>query len=286
MAKKKTDSGAFDALKKNIEDGRIESLYAFYGEESYLIDDTVRRLRSKLVPEGLEEFNDRRFDGRSLNTREFAEAVEAMPFFSERTLIEVDDYDFSKGREAAMDDMLAILGDLPEYACVIFVYKTAEFKIDGRTKKGMALKKLFKAVEFSPLEQTRLAVWVQRRFVAAGKKIDRQTADYLVFVSDGLMASLVSETDKVASYAREELVTRADIDAVVVPSLDATVYNMTDALLEGNSDAAVSESISAIIPRTDILKKILFITPKTSHKSVFSYVYDNERYFNSEKLIN
>jgi len=54
------------------------------------------------------------------------------------------------------------------------------------------------------------------------------------------MNTLISEIGKVGAYARGRRVTRADIDAVATPQLDAVVFQMTDAIAAGNFDKAAS----------------------------------------------
>jgi DNA polymerase-3 subunit delta len=54
------------------------------------------------------------------------------------------------------------------------------------------------------------------------------------------MNGLISEIGKIGSYASHRVVTRADIDAVATPQLDAVVFQMTDAIAAGNFDKAAS----------------------------------------------
>ena len=54
------------------------------------------------------------------------------------------------------------------------------------------------------------------------------------------MNGLISEIGKIGAYAKGHRVTRADIDAVATPQLDAVVFQMTDAIAAGNFDRAAS----------------------------------------------
>ena len=54
------------------------------------------------------------------------------------------------------------------------------------------------------------------------------------------MNTLISEIGKIGAYAKGKRITRADIDAVATPQLDAVVFQMTDAIAAGNFDKAAS----------------------------------------------
>ncbi|MBR5381334.1 MAG: hypothetical protein IK136_01800 [Oscillospiraceae bacterium] len=96
MAEKKRGGDGYRAFRRALAEDKIENAYVFYGEERYLLDHSLSELRKKLVTEGLEEFNHRRFEGRGLTISELSEAVDALPVFAERTLVEVRDFEFSR----------------------------------------------------------------------------------------------------------------------------------------------------------------------------------------------
>ena len=54
------------------------------------------------------------------------------------------------------------------------------------------------------------------------------------------MTGLISEIGKIGAYAQHRAVTRADIDAVAIPQLDAVVFQLTDAIAAGDFDKASS----------------------------------------------
>lgn len=240
MAKKKADNAAYANLKKEINENRLKNLYIFYGEERYLLEYYLGWLRKVILSEGMAEFNHRRFDGKNLDVDELEEAVDTLPVFAQRTLIEVYDFNIFKSDEGTKERLTELFADIPEYVCLVFIYDTVEFKIDGRVKINNEIKKYFSVVEFQEQEQSDITNWIGRRFKALGKQIDRPTAEYLAFVSGGLMTALVTEIEKVSAYSDEKTVSRESIDAVVTPVLDAVTYKLTDAILQRKFDLAAS----------------------------------------------
>lgn len=235
--KKHTGNTAYKELQNDLKAGTLKNLYAFMGEEGYLLKYCLGELR-KRIPKGTEQFNHRRFDGKSMSVNELAEALDALPVFSETTLTEIWDYDFSRISEETRNSLYSVLSDIPDYARVVFIFDTVEFKLDGRIKQNAAIKKLFTQVEFNVQEQGELAGWIKRHFKALGKSIGREAAEHLAFITGGLMTTLDTEIEKLAAYCKGEEVTVRDIDAVVTPALDAAVYELTDSMMRGNFDLA------------------------------------------------
>ena len=238
MAKKNTENSAYKKLRADLKAGAPERVYVFHGEERFLLEDAVRRLRAG-VAEGTEEFNHHVLDGRSLAMDDLAEAVDALPVFSERTLTEVSDFDFSKLGEEARKELIRILSDVPEYTCVVFIFDTVEYKLDGRVKANQELKKLFTEVEFTALESGELRRWLDRGFATGGKRITADAALRLIEMTGGLMTGMRTEVEKLISYVPGDTVETRDVEAVVTPVPDAALWQLTDALLEGRGDRAM-----------------------------------------------
>lgn len=234
--KTKSDA-AYQKLKADLASGTPGNAYVFFGEESYLREYYLRRLRKTLIPAGSEEFNDHVLDGRSLTVQELSEAAEAMPMMSERTLTTVSDYDLFRLPQEQREKLIALLEDLPPYCCIVFIYDTVAYK-PNRTMKKLcaAMEKYVQAVEFRAADHGDLVEWIRRRFQALDREIDRQTAEYLIFTCGGLMTGLVPEITKIGTYARGKTITVKEIDAVADPVLSAEVLRLTDAVLKGDRE--------------------------------------------------
>ncbi len=141
--------------------------------------------------------------------------------------------------------------------CVVFVYDTVEFRPDNRLKQNQALRKLMHIVEFEVQEQSDLVSWIGRRYKALGKKIDRPTAEYLAFVTGGLMTNLVGEIEKTAALSAGVIIDRETIDKVVTPVLDAVTYRLADELATGRFDRAC-RTLSDLLQMREPPHKILY----------------------------
>jgi len=227
MAQKKGADG-YTSLAKAIASGQIDSFYIFHGDERYLLERGLAELRRALCPDGLDGFNYKRFE--ALTPTELEDAINTLPAFAERTLIEVHDFNIFKHEQK--ERLADIFSDLPDYVCVVFVYSTVEYKPDGRQKLNTAILKNATVLEFTVQDQDKLIKWISRHFEDSGKCISRTDAEYLAFITGGYMSVLRGEIEKVAAYAKGDTITRGEIDALVTPALDAVAYKLADALAQ------------------------------------------------------
>lgn len=239
MAKKDSAADGLVQLKNDLKLGSPAQLYIFHGEEQFLRSHYLTLLKKKVLDGPAEEFNYHRFTQENMDLEELARAVEALPMMAERTLIQVDDYDLSRLSEASREAFSAILEDIPPYCTLVLVYATVEYKVDGRMKRLKAALERGVEVEFRRQSQRELTNWIHRHFQTHGKSISDQLCEYLTFITGGTMTALGGEIEKIAAYASGTEITRQDIDTVVEPVLDAQVFQITDALSEGNYAAAL-----------------------------------------------
>ena len=228
-----------DQLKADLKAGEFGRLYLFHGEEHYLRDHYLQLLRTKLLDGPAAEFNDHRFTQETMDWEMLADAVEAMPMMAEFSYVQVDDCELSKLSESNRETLVRILSDIPEYCTVVFVFDTVELKVDGRQKKLKEVLDRGLTVEFARQSQRELTTWIRRHFRSHGKEIGDKLCEYLTFITGGTMTALGSEISKIAAYAEGTEITLQDVNAVVTPVLDAEVFDLTDAIAEGDYEKAL-----------------------------------------------
>lgn len=238
--KAKPDTAGYQRLKKDLSEGKPGQLYVLFGEETYLRDYYLGKLREQILSGGMGTFNLHEIGAKDMSPHALEEAVDCLPMMGERTLVLVTDYDLFKAGEKEREEYIKLFSQLPDYCCVVFLYDLIEYKGDARTRLAGALKQYGVVVNFVRQEQGDLVDWVRRRFRALGKDIDSRLALDLIFLCGDLMTNLIGEIEKIGAYAKQKHITRADIEAVATPQLDAVVFRMTDAIGEGNFDKAMA----------------------------------------------
>ena len=251
----KKDVDGFMRLSAGLSAGQIGCFYIFHGEERYLLQRSLSMLRALICPDGLSSFNYKRYEGKHLNLDLLDEAIDTLPSFAERTLIEIHDFDLF-----SCDDkprLVQILSNLPDYVCLVCVYELLAYKPNRRAKVNAEILNCADVVEFVLQEQSKLIKWIIMHFKDAGKNISADNAKYLAFITGGYMSSLHGEIEKTASFASGDTISRADIDAVVIPVLDTAAYKLTDALARGDHAGAM-QILSELFEMKEPAHKLLF----------------------------
>lgn len=218
---------------------RVQSLYLFTGPEAYVKRSAIERLRQKLLPAGLEALNETVLE--DATAQAIIEACETLPVMADRRLVVVRDYPVllpgkAKGEAEESERLAAWLPTAPQTCCLVFFMRDA---FDGRKKLAAQLNKLGAQVSFDALTDPQLDKWLDSQARALGGAIEPAAARQLAFLAGRDLTRLSGELDKLCAYAGPgRPVTRPMVDDLVPPSLEATVFQMIDSLMDGQTARA------------------------------------------------
>ena len=234
---------------KSIKTGHLESLYLMEGIEEYIKQSALEQLRKAVLPAGLEALNESVLENPSLQV--LRAASETLPFMADKRLVLIRECallrpsrkNSEEGEEAPEEDdqtqaFCGYLADIPPTTCLVFYEKG---KADARRKLYGAIKKHGSIALFDTLDNEELNRWIVQTMHSLGKEISSASASNLSFTVGRDAALLRGEMEKLAAHTGERpQVTAEDIQAVATRSLEASVFDMVDALVEGKTPRAFS----------------------------------------------
>lgn len=223
-------------IRKLKEEGP-KRLYLLYGPEDYLREQFLIALKKRCIPEGEDSFSFKRMDGPELDCRELEGAIDAVPFMTERSFVELRGVDINKLKDA--DTCVKLLSDIPDYCTIAFV-QSAQYEPDGRLKLIKAIRERGCDMKFTQQSQGQLVDWISRRFAAAGKSVDFEAVQRLIFISGDLMNKLIPEIEKVAAYAKGDRVTVNDVEAVAHHIPEAVIFSLSDQIAHRSYEKAAA----------------------------------------------
>lgn len=237
MAAKPSGSSAGCAqLKKDLREKRLGSFYILSGQEDYLRRYYLGEIKKQLLDELTESFNLHRLTNEMFSLQALSDALQALPMMADRSMVLVEDVNLFDCGDT--ETLTALLSDLPSECCL--VVHTEEFKPDKRKKKlWEAIEKNAVLADFAYQSETDLRPWIARHFRSAGKQIAPELCTYLLQQCGLSMTRLHGEILKICAYSGAETIVRSDIDAVVEPTLEAVVFQITDALGQREYDRAL-----------------------------------------------
>lgn len=225
-------------LKQSLKNGEISNVYFIRGDEEYLKRMSVDLLLKRFA-EGGESFDFKKFDGKETSLDTILAAAESFPFMSEYTCLLVTDFPFESITDGELDALKELIGDMPE-SCVLIFWQFSE--VTGRTKNQNAIIKLVDSVgtvvDCKIKTTAELKKIVGSGIVKRGCTVSDSTLNYIIETVGDDLYQLLSETEKLTAYCAGGEVTRQAVDKLCTRSIDSNAFDVTKALVAGNSDRA------------------------------------------------
>lgn len=222
-----------DQFFKSLKNNDIRPVYLFSGVEQHIKSSALQALRAKLLPESFEQLNESVFEG-AVSATEVIESAETLPLMCDKRLVVVKDWPLllpgkAKNESDDTERMLAWLKSVPDTCCLV-LYVTDQ--PDTRKKLAKELKNLAEWVQFDLLSDADIARWLNRHLKDVGKQIDPSAVERLVFMAGRALVTLTQEIGKLSAYVGDSpVITADDVEAVVTPSTECTVFQMIDCVL-------------------------------------------------------
>jgi DNA polymerase-3 subunit delta len=232
-------------------------LYVFHGKDDFRAREALGELRRELDRDGNLAHNTERIDGedlRRLTPAQLRAACNAASFFAESRLVIIEGLlgrlrgagrrGSRRGRGVGAngeaggsesDEFIAVLADLPETTTVVLLEGDLSAAATESLPQTATVKR------FEPLRRDALRPWAAARANSRGANFAPGALDRLVSLIDGAhLGELAGEIDKLATYANGRPITIDDVDEMVTAALDFASWDLTDAVIEGRADRALS----------------------------------------------
>ncbi len=221
-------------LKEQLNIGKLQKLYLFYGEEEYLKEHYIHKIFDMVPDGGLEEFNRIKIEG-TANYNIYDDAFEGMPMMTDKRILFIRDSNiFILQRKGGLvppnEDEKKFwenkFSRLSDDTVVIFCEKN----VDARSSLFKLAGKVGFAVKCEYLPPAELVSWAVRKAKSQGKKLETNVAQYLVDVIDPGLNSLSNELDKLINFC-DEIIYKSDVDRVVSKSMTVKIFDMVDGII-------------------------------------------------------
>lgn len=237
---------------------KTNCLYLFYGEESYLIQQRVKRIVDSLLSPAEHDFNLVLLEA-DPTVPELIQLVESAPFFGQNKVVVVKNSRLFQaarrktadlatadseaeaggganedGKDVGDPRLLDLFSRMPAYTTLVF---TAS-KADKRRKLVKVVAEHGQVQElnpFRPLEEREIRNWVETAAADLGKRVQRDAMDHLLAVTGTMQqisrSFLAGELEKAALFAgTDPVIGKACLEAVMAAMPEVSAFAMTEAL--------------------------------------------------------
>ena len=221
------------SLNEDLKTGNFKQVYLLYGDEGYLKKQYKQRFIKAMLPEG-DTMNYAYYEGKNTDVKEVIDLAETLPFFAERRLILFENTGYFKSAGGA--ELADYIKDMPDTTYFIFI----ESEVDKRSKLYKAVKAKGHIVELTTQDETTLKRWVASLLSREQKQMSDPDIRYFLEKVGTDMENIQRELEKVVCYAldREQII-REDIDAVCVTQITNHIFDMVNAVADGNRRRAL-----------------------------------------------
>lgn len=274
-------------FNKSLKDDKLFSIYLFLGEEIYLIDDTINRIKNKYVDKSLESLNYTVLNGKSATQDDVINACETLPFMADKKLVVLNELglfiDNGITDEQEFYDYLVSVGD----HCILLI-SDRNSDLKKNTKFYKYFKKNDRVVEFNKLTKPQLQVWIKNQLKSKDKEMSPGNINYFMDRSSYFnrnnhtdLYHLKGELNKIIDYSDDKEIKKDDIEYISQASKDNNIFDLLGYMSEGNGDKAL-QVFNELYSLNEPAIKILFMISRQVRLLINYKLYNDKGYSDNQ----
>ncbi|WP_287153885.1 DNA polymerase III subunit delta [Candidatus Solincola tengchongensis] len=236
-----------------MSEGRRVQAVLIHGEQALLLEEELRKILKRVSRNDPEmEFNLDVFRMGEDSLEEALAAAETLPLAGGWRYVVVRDAQMLSPKEVRL--LASFLDRPPESAVLILM--AAGLKKSSPLLKACREKVL---VVEATLSRKKVPLWIKSRFEARGLRVNGRAIPYLLeMLGEDLMA-LEAAVEKIALFHQgDRPVELEEVVALVMPSAEKAVYELTDRVMLGDTDQAL-KILRRLLKQGEDPNRVLFI---------------------------
>jgi DNA polymerase-3 subunit delta len=210
-------------------------LYFIHGKEPFLVDRAVEILRGRVLDPRTRDFNYDLFQGKEATAGRVLSAARTLPMMAKRRLVLIRDADEMKADE--LNGLSAYVTKPCAETCLVLVAE----KADQRMKFFTAFKKQGQILKLDPLYDNKLPGFVRGEAQSHGVKLEQGAAELIADEIGNDLGSLADAVERLAVFVGEKkAIAIADVEQVVATTRQRNVFELANAVGEGNRERALA----------------------------------------------
>ncbi len=210
-----------------LERGEVASAYLFEGEEDYLKEEALKKLKKSVISPECEDFNYERFSGANISAGRIIESANTFPLQAKRRLVVVEEID-----KLSDEDQRALSRYLDSPAGTTCLVCTAE-KLDKRKRLYKTFLEKGKVVSFYPLWEGEVIAWIKGKIEKERKRISPPALLYFKDRVGNDLREVNNEIEKLVLYTHpKRVIEKKDIEEAVGEGKGMGIFDLTKAVRE------------------------------------------------------
>ncbi len=218
-------------LHTALHKGNIAPIYLLYGDETFLIEESLDKLKDIVIGDGLEDFNLDVFYGQQAEPAQVRDVIETLPMMAERRMVIIKEAQDLKDK--AWEQFQTVL-DNPVDSTVFVVVTN---KIDKRKKYIKRIQEKGVMVEFKRPYDNQVPQWIDYIAKKQGVSLTSEARNLIHQLVGANLTDINSEILKVSQFiGQRNEINGEDVLKVVSKVKVESVFELTKAI--GSKDRA------------------------------------------------
>lgn len=213
-------------------------VYLFLGRENALKGEALEDLKRRTLSGGNADLNYAVFYPEEFDPHEFQDAVNTQPFLSPSRFVVIRDAD--RLPREAKDSVISYAKNRCE-TTVLIITADPDPRAAAADPFLAEISKYAKIRHFGNLEGEGLRRYIAEKASAYDKRINRDAAELVIAKVGNDLGKLRMAVEKLANYSgQRKAIEKKDVEVLVGRSLEETVFDMTDAMVDGKASRSLS----------------------------------------------
>jgi DNA polymerase-3 subunit delta len=252
---------SIEELEKDIKQNKLSSMYVFYGEELFLLESNVKKIKN-IFGEYIKGINYIILDEN--NIEQIIDYIETPAFgYPKKLIISKNSGILAKEDKKKNEKMTKLREKLENYITqnkqliddsVILIF------IESDIEKSSLFKTLDKngvVCQFDFQKPAQIAGRLKAICNAYKVNIENSTIQYFIECAGTNMQELINEIRKLIEYAGENgTITKDSIDKLTIKQIESVIFDLTDSMGKKNSRKAL-EVLNNLLYAKEPIQKIL-----------------------------
>lgn len=210
---------------KDLEKGNLSPMYFLFGEEPYLLNQSVDRFKYAVLTEGAIDFNYSLFYASDADVVQVRDAVETLPMMAPRRLVILKEAQELSDKEWAQLEPL--IEEPVDSTCFVILAS----RVDKRKKQIRQLLDKADCVEFKKPYENQVPSWINYIAESLGLKISNDAIHLLHKLVGHHLTEIEAELKKLGEFVEgARRIEVSDVAQVVSRSKEESVFDFTKAV--------------------------------------------------------
>lgn len=245
-----------EQIRQAISKSQVPPVYLWYGEERFFIQEALKVLKESYLALDPSGSGIETLPARNVTPEQIVERANTASFFSGKLIVIEDIPYFQEGQGDTLEPFFTYLVNPNPSTCLVFVAQS----INRGRKLYKAIEKAGVILEFAaPKRLQDWQAWLDSELKARGKSMRPEVRTLFLEWTGHQPGVLSQELDKLVLYVGErEMIRAEDIKEIVPQTVEATVFELLDAVA-ARSSAVALEKLHQVLRQEHPLKVLTLL---------------------------